>query len=301
MRDIKRRIASVKNTQQITKAMEMVAAAKLRRVQNQVVASRPFANKLREVLGRLVASARGNEGAGALEHPLIEVRSVERVLYVVIAADRGLAGGYNANVLRRFQQTYTADDRQKGVVVIGRKARDFVRKMGIEPLEEHILLGDEIDFHKAKAIANDLMDAFTQRHYDEIHVIYTEFVSAISQRPKVERLLPISQSAAEEASDHGTSTDEGVVEGVEYLYEPSPDAVLNILLPRYVETEVYRALMEAKASELGARMTAMRSASDNAGEMIEALTLSFNRARQASITTEISEIVGGAEALAGSG
>ncbi len=298
MRDIKRRIASVKNMQQITKAMEMVAAAKLRRAQNRVVASRPFAGKLREVLVRLVASARGGEGTGELAHPLLEARESKRVLYVAVAADGGLAGGYNANLLRKLNQVIKEERREFGVVAIGRKVRDFLRKQQIKPVAEYVNLGDEIEFATAKEIAGFLMESFTTREYDEIHLLYTEFVSAISQRPKLEQLLPIVDPAGATA-DGAVESDSGSAS--EYLYEPSADAVLNILLPRYVETEMYSALMEAKASEFGARMTAMRSASDNAGEMIDALTLTFNRARQASITKEIAEIVGGAEALAGSG
>lgn len=289
-RDIKRRITSVKNTQQITKAMEMVAAAKLRRVQSQATQGRPFAEKLREVLVRLVTAARGREEAASLEHPLLERRDVKRVLYVVVSADRGLAGGYNANLLRCAWMELEGEEREYEIVAIGRKARDFFEKRGIARRADHVQLGDDIDYAFARSLAHELMAAFTEKEFDEINLIYTRFISAVSQQPVVERLLPIEDPAAEA---------EGSDESLEYLYEPSPEAVLGILLPRYVETEVYRALMESKASELGARMTAMRNASDNAEEMIDALTLSYNRARQASITTEISEIVGGAEALTG--
>lgn len=287
VRDIRRRITSVKNMRQITKAMEMVAAAKLRRAQTQVTASRPFTDKLREVLARLVSAARKAEGGGRVNHPLLEVREVKRVLYVVVTADRGLAGGYNANVIRRLQGILDEETREVEIVAIGRKGRDFLRKRGTPPLREYVQLGDEISFSVAKAVAGELMDDFTSGRFDEINLLYTEFVSAMTQRPIVERLLPV-----EEPEDQG---EEGAVE---YIYEPSPESVINILLPRFVETEVYGALMEAKASELGARMTAMRSASDNATEMIDELTLNYNRARQAGITKEISEIVGGAEAIA---
>ena len=287
VRDIRRRITSVKNMRQITKAMEMVAAAKLRRAQTQVTASRPFTDKLREVLARLVSAARKAEGGGRVNHPLLEVREVKRVLYVVVTADRGLAGGYNANVIRRLQGILDEETREVEIVAIGRKGRDFLRKRGTPPLREYVQLGDEISFSVAKAVAGELMDDFTSGRFDEINLLYTEFVSAMTQRPIVERLLPV-----DEPEDQG---EEGAVE---YIYEPSPESVINILLPRFVETEVYGALMEAKASELGARMTAMRSASDNATEMIDELTLNYNRARQAGITKEISEIVGGAEAIA---
>ena len=284
VRDIKRRITSVKNMRQITKAMEMVAAAKLRRAQTQVTASRPFTDKLREVLARLVSAARKS---GGVKHPLLEKREVKRVLYVVVTADRGLAGGYNANLIRRLQAILDEESREVGVVAIGRKGRDYLRKRGIVPVREHVQLGDEIEYTVARGIAAELMEEFTSGRFDEINILYTEFISAMSQRPVVERLLPVE--APESESDEGA---------VEYIYEPSPESVINILLPRFVETEVYGALMEAKASELGARMTAMRSASDNATEMIEQLTLNYNRARQAGITKEISEIVGGAEAIA---
>jgi len=284
VRDIKRRISSVKNMRQITKAMEMVAAAKLRRAQTQVTANRPFTDKLREVLARVVSAARKSEAG--LRHPLLEQREVKRVLYVVITADRGLAGGYNANIIRRLQSILDEETREVAVIAIGRKGRDYLRKKGVVPLREHVQLGDEIQYSVARSIAAELMDEFTSGRFDEINILYTEFISAMSQRPVVKRLLPVEAPAGE--SD----------EAVEYIYEPSPERVINILLPRFVETEVFGALMEAKASELGARMTAMRNASDNATEMIEQLTLNYNRARQAGITKEISEIVGGAEAIA---
>ena len=303
MRDIKRRISSIKNTQQITKALEMVSAAKLRRTQNRVVASRPFADKLREVLVRLVASARAGEKGGSLSHPLLEAREVKRVLYVVVSADRGLAGAYNSNILRRLRAVLDEEEREWDVVAIGRKVRDFLRKREIEPVAEYTQLGDDVDWTTARQIAGYLMEAFTSGGYDAVYLLYTEFISAISQRPRLEQVLPIvdpgaaRRSALDRRGARQPEAEAGQA-AAEYLYEPSADSVLKILLPRYVETEVYRALMEAKASEHGARMTAMRNASDNAGELIEALTLSFNRARQASITKEISEIVGGAEALA---
>lgn len=291
VRDIRRRINSVKNMRQITKAMEMVAAAKLRRAQTQVTASRPFTNKLREVLARLVSAARKSQESGRIEHPLLEVREPKRVLYVVVTADRGLAGGYNANIIRQLQGILEDETRELAVVAIGRKGRDFLRKSGIEPLREYVNMGDEVAFSDARAIARELMDDFTSGRFDEINLLYTEFVSAVTQRPIVERLLPVEEPAQQDEEGAGEVA-------VEYIYEPSPEQVINILLPRFVETEVYGALMEAKASELGARMTAMRNASDNATEMIEELTLNYNRARQAGITKEISEIVGGAEAIA---
>jgi ATP synthase, F1 gamma subunit len=289
VREIRRRINSVKNMRQITRAMEMVAAAKLRRAQMQVTANRPFSRKLREVLARLVTAARSAEGDGRVEHPLLEVREVKRVLYVVITADRGLAGGYNVNVLRRLQGIMDEDTREFEVVAIGRKGREYLRKRGLTPLKEYVHIGDDIPYSFARELAGELMEAFTSGQFDEINLVYTEFVSVVTQRPVVKRLLPVEELS-------GSS--DGEEAALEYIYEPSPESVINILLPRFVETEVYAALMEAKASEMGARMTAMRNATDNATEMIEELTLNYNRARQAGITKEISEIVGGAEALA---
>lgn len=310
MRDIKRRINSIKNTQQITRAMEIVAATKLRRVQLQVQAARPFAGKLREVLERLVtaqrqamASSRGRRRK-AMDHPLLAVRPVEKVAYVIITADRGLAGGYNANVIRLANQILSEEKRPFTTIAVGRRGRDFLVRTGRPILEEHIGLGDDVKYDWARAFSQMLMRRFEQGEVDEVNFVYTEFVSAVVQRPLTARLLPIAgldELGAEPASGEGAAglpePGEGE-EAVPYVYEPSPEAVLNILLPRFVETQVYQMLLEAKAAEQAARMTAMRNATDNAEEMIRNLNLSFNRARQESITKEISEIVGGAEALA---
>lgn len=293
-KEIRTKIKSVQNTRKITKAMEMVSAAKLRRSQGRVTAGRPFADKLGEVLGRLVASIRASEGE-SLSHPLLEAREVKRVLYVAMAAERGLAGGYNANVIRQLGAILDEETRAVEVIVLGRKLRDYVRQRGITPFDEYLFLGDEIEFALAKEIAGKLMELFQSGEFDEINLIYTEFVSAMSQRPVVAKLLPIDDPGGKAAGEEESESEVAI----DYLYEPSKKQVIDILLPRYVETQVYRAMMEAKTSEHAARMTAMRSASDNAGEMIEALTLSFNRARQASITKEISEIVGGAAAISG--
>lgn len=285
-RDIRRRIQSVRNMQQITRAMEMVAAAKLRRAEERAVAARPFAQKLREVLARLVASGDIDAAQGGLS--LLQPRpEVRRVGLVPITADRGLAGPYNANVIRVTQERMRHPEREVGLVAIGRKGRDFFRKRGRKLEGEHVLLGDAIEYQTARQIADQLTGFYREGVFDEVYLIYNRFVSRITHRTVVERLLPVEAPA--EAAESAT----------DYLYEPTPEAVLGILVPRYVETEVYRALLEAKASEFGARMAAMRNASDNAEEMIRTLTLSMNRARQAAITKEIAEIVGGAEALTG--
>lgn len=293
MRDIKRRIRSVKNTQQITKAMEMVAAAKLRRVQAQVLAGRPFAEKLQETLGRLLSSATADKRR--VEHPLLAARPVEKVCYVVIAADRGLAGGYNANVIRKATETLSAAEHEYELITVGRRVRDFFVKRNYPIHDEYIQIGDEVDFAEAKELARRLMHAYTDGVFDEIYLIYSAFINVSLHRPTVTRLLPLARPETPDASAGAADTAGG--EELEYIYEPDASTLLGILLPRFVETLVYRALMEAKASEHGARMVAMRNASDNAEELIEDLTLSFNRARQASITKELAEIVGGANAL----
>lgn len=280
MRDIKRRIRSVQNTQQITKAMKMVAAAKLRKAQARVVAARPYTDKLQEVLLRLVGTIED------FQHPLLESRPVQKVGYVVLAADRGLCGGYNANILRLAHRTLAEHD-NAAVVAVGRKARDYFRRRHFELVRDYVDLGDEPNYIQARELARQITGMYQEGVFDEVHLIYTEFISAIRQKQSIIKLLPIVKPDGEPAPDHQTA----------YIYEPSPQEVLNTLLPRYVETIVYRALLEAKASEHGARMTAMGAATDNAAELIRKLTLSFNRARQAAITKEISEIVGGAAAL----
>ncbi|MFZ3171005.1 MAG: ATP synthase F1 subunit gamma [Carboxydocellales bacterium] len=277
MRDIKRRIKSVKSTQQITNAMKMVSAAKLRRAQERVIQARPFAKEITETLGRLVAVAKGTA------HPLLEVREPKSIGYVVITADRGLCGGYNANIVRKANSEIKELGNVK-LITVGRKSRDFFKRIGHPIKNEFVGLGDNITFSMAKDIANTVLELYTSGEFDEVYLVYTEFVSALTQKPTTIKLLPVQ-------------TPEQTGPLLDYIYEPSPDAVLGVLLPKYVETTLFRALLESKASEQGARMTAMGSATDNARVMIDKLTLTFNRARQAAITREISEIVGGAAAL----
>ncbi|SMC00086.1 ATP synthase F1 subcomplex gamma subunit [Thermanaeromonas toyohensis ToBE] len=279
MRDLKRRIRSIKNTQQITKAMKMVAAAKLRKIQDKVTAGRPYGDKIRQVVGRLLAS-----GEGGVQ-PLARKREVRKVGYCLITADRGLAGGYNANLIRLAQERLEKENRACALITVGRKGRDFFRRRGVEILAEYTGVEDVPDFLFARKLARELERLFLEGALDEIHLIYSRFYSALRQVPQVVKLLPISPPADE------------TPRALEYLYEPARELLLAELLPRYVEIEVYRALLEAKASEHGARMTAMDNATENAAEMIEKLTLSFNRARQAAITREILEVVAGAEAL----
>lgn len=279
-----RRIKAVKSTQQITKAMKLVSAAKLRRAQEKVLAARPYARELARTLARLVQA-----GAGA-SHPLLQQRPEgSNVAYVVISADRGLAGSYNVNIIRKGQQAMKADPRPLKLIAIGRKGRDFFRKRRIEPVKEFVGVGEEPSFARAREILGEIVALFLAREVDEVRLVYTEFVNAVTQRPTEVQLLPVV--APEGEAHKGADLD--------YIYVPGAEAVLNTLVPRFAETVFYQALLEAKASEHGARMTAMGNATDNAKEMIEKLTLAYNRARQAGITREISEIVGGAEALKG--
>jgi F-type H+-transporting ATPase subunit gamma len=277
VRDIRRRIRSVRNMQQITKAMKMVSAAKLRKAQEKVIAARPYARQLQEVLERLA------QAQTDVKHPLLEKRSVNRVGYVLITSDRGLAGGYNANLIRKTNSLIAEETHEVKLVTVGRKGRDFYRRGKLETIAEFTGLGDNPTFAQAKEIAQEVIGLYKSGELDEVYLIYNEFLTAISQRPTQIKLLPIEQPKGKLGKD--------------YIFEPSPEEILSALLPKYVETQVFRTLLEGKASEQGARMTAMGSATDNAKDMIDRLTLQMNRARQAAITKEISEIVGGAAAL----
>lgn len=293
MREIKRRISSVKNTQQITRAMEMVAAAKLRRAQQRVQSSRVFFNGLKRTLSQLVAMElpQYSQTAASQLHPLVARRGRDNICFVIITADRGLAGGFNANI-NRYAETRLSQEPGAKLIVIGRKGLDYFRHRKVEILDQWVQMNDEPQTAEAREIAARLMEGYQDGEFDEVRLVYTRFKSAISQEVVEEQLLPIDlESIRHDDSGSGALTD--------YIYEPSVSDVFDNLFPRYVENTVYRALVESKASEHGARMTAMRSATDNAQEMINDLILSFNRARQAGITTEISEIVGGAEALKG--
>jgi F-type H+-transporting ATPase subunit gamma len=280
--DIKRRIRSIKSTQKITKAMEMVSGAKLRRAQEKLMASRPYATKLGEVMGRLVHSA------GDFSHPLLKSPETGKIGCVVFTADRGQAGGYNVNI-QRLAQHYVdgLEEDTTALIVLGKKGRDYFRFRKYPIMQEYLNIGDVPTFMQAKELAKHLMEWYEDGTLSEVHLFYTRFGSAIHQIPTQKKLLPLETGAGEEE----------ISEEMEYIFEPSPEGVLGTLLPNYVEIQVYQALLESKASEHGARRTAMGAATDNAEEMIDKLTLSFNRARQAAITTEITEIVGGANAL----
>ncbi|WP_127534248.1 ATP synthase F1 subunit gamma [Paenibacillus kobensis] len=285
MREIKRSIKSTQNTKQITKAMEMVASAKLKRAQDAAVASRPYTDKIRDVVASIAS------GGGTIKHPMLQSREIKRTAYLVVTSDRGLAGGYNSNVLRKVWteiQEKHASSAEYDVFVIGRKGRDYFKRRNVNIVEEVVGLSDSPTFADIKSLAAAAVKGFEEGKYDELKLVYNRFVNAISQIPTIKQLLPLD----------ATQLSGGNTEGVKasYEYEPSAEAVLDVLLPKYAETVIYSAVLEGKASEFGARMTAMGNATKNATKMIASLTLTYNRARQAAITQEIAEIVGGANA-----
>jgi F-type H+-transporting ATPase subunit gamma len=280
MRDIKRKIKSVQSTKQITKAMEMVAASKLRKSQLAAEAARPYAAKIKEVIAAIASGTKG------IQHPMLQSREIKKTGYLVITSDRGLAGGYNSNLLRKLRGTLNenhASAEEYAIFVIGRKGRDFFKQRNMPVVKEVTGIGDSPSFTDIKVIAKTAVEGFEQGAYDELYLVYNEFISPIQQKPVEKRLLPLDEVNNDQA-------------GADYEYEPSAEGVLKVLLPRYAETLIYSALLEAKASEFGARMSAMSNATKNASEMISRLTLQYNRARQAAITQEISEIVAGANA-----
>ena len=290
--DIRRRIKSVKNTQQITKAMKMVSAAKLRRAQDRVVTARPFANKMSEVLGEL--AKRTSED---FHHPLLDLRGDQRYLLVLITADKGLCGAFNTN-LTKAAQAFMRDNSDKTVelVAIGRKGRDFFRNRRAVIAGEFLGLTGKgrVEFSEALEVARSVIKLYTDdTGIDKVFLVYNEFKSVLSQRVVLEQLLPVSRAKAEEPE----AKSQQPVTLVDYIYEQPPEEMFGKLLPRLIETQIFRALLESIASEQGARMTAMDSASKNASELIDSLTLNMNRVRQAAITNEIIEVVSGAAAL----
>jgi F-type H+-transporting ATPase subunit gamma len=288
LRDIRNRIGSVKSTRQITKAMKMVAAAKLRRAQDAILKTRPYAQLLDRTLSRVAARAAAD---GAIANPLLAPREQKRAEVVVITSDRGLAGGFNSNISRRVQRFLTEEaERFEKITLatIGRKGRDFFRARRVEIRKDFTGIHAGLDYAKADAIAREYTERYLAGEVDTVYLAFNEFKSAISQKPVLFQLLPIDTGSAEDAS---------AAASIDFKYEPSRDALLAELLPRHISMQVWRALLESAASEHGARMSAMESATKNAEEMIAALTLQYNRARQAYVTKELSEIVSGAEAL----
>ncbi|MGG2063418.1 ATP synthase F1 subunit gamma [Bacillus sp. S14(2024)] len=281
LRDIKAKINSTKKTSQITKAMEMVSASKLSRAEQNAKSFVPYMNKIQEVVADIA------QGSG-VNHPMLTARPVKRTGYIVITSDRGLAGGYNSNVLRAVsnvvKERHNMDANQYAIIVLGRLGRDYLKRRGFNIIDEVIGLSDQPSFADIKEVASRAISMFTDGAYDELYIYYNHYVSKISQEVTEKKILPLTDVASEKAT-------------TSYEFEPSEEDILKVLLPQYAESLVYGALLDGKASEHAARMTAMKSATDNAMEVIDTLTLSFNRARQAAITQEITEIVGGAAAL----
>ena len=285
LKDIKKRIGSVKNTQQITKAMKMVAAAKLRRAQEAAVSARPYAEKLQSVVSNL---AQRDEDGG---YPLLTQRGTGRALVVLMTADRGLCGGFNANPSKAAERFIKANEYgfdDIDLMIVGRKGRDYLKsRVGDNIVKVHEDIVAEANYKTAQLIGQEIVEDYSSEKYDAVYVIYNAFQSAIVQIVTEEQVLPIQPQEVAESSDSS----------VDYLYEPNRGEVLEQLLPKMVEVQIFRALLESNASEQGARMSSMDSASRNASDMIEKLTLQYNRARQAAITTELMEIISGAESI----
>ncbi|HVP68079.1 MAG TPA: ATP synthase F1 subunit gamma [Anaeromyxobacteraceae bacterium] len=287
LRDIRRRIGSVKSTQQITKAMKMVAAAKLRRAQEAITRARPYAVLLEQTLARVASRAAADE---ATAHPLLVARPARVAELVVITSDRGLAGGFNSNVVRRAQRfiVETAGTYDKVLVsTIGRKGRDALKARRVEMRKDFTGVHARLSYEKAHEIASEYSQRYLAGEVDAVFLLFNEFKSAISQVVRLKQFLPIETEPSSEAANAG----------IDFLYEPSREELLADLVPRHLDVQMWRALLDSAASEHGARMTAMEAATKNAAEMIGSLSLQYNRARQAYITKELMEIVGGAEAL----
>ena len=286
LRAIRKRVSSVKSTQQITRAMKMVSAAKLRRAQDAINAARPYARKMREV----VTAVAGRAGSDA--HPLLTAREGKKLALLVVTSDRGLCGSFNSGLTRavyRFLNEHRDEYEEITLFVVGRKGRDFFRRREIPIRKEYLGVLGAVSRQHAETVAGDLAGGFLDGEFDEVQIAFNEFRSAISQNVRFEQMFPIAlESSGKTAGDE-----------VDYLYEPSREEILATLLPKYVQTMILRVLLESVAGEHGARMTAMDSATSNSADMIARLTLQMNRARQATITTELTEIVSGAEALKG--
>ena len=294
--DLKRRVRSITNTRKLTRAMELVASARLRRAQQRIEAMRPYADRMLELMGGV------SQAAGAVRLPLLERReNIERVAIVPVTGDRGLAGAFNAQVLRRafaLMREVQADGQQVVFFPSGKKAGSTLRFRRLEVAQAWSGFSDRPEFSDAQAMAHAVSEAYTNGEVDRVVIVYNAFVSPLVQKVTVRDVLPIPQDLLERSADE-EQEGEAVGGTPDFIYEPEPEEILARLLPVYVETELYRALLESAASEQGARMTAMRNASKAAQELIDSLTLAMNRARQAEITQEILEVVAGADALSG--
>jgi F-type H+-transporting ATPase subunit gamma len=283
LRDIKRRIGSVKSTQKITRAMELIASSRIIRAQQRVEAARPYAEEMRKLMSSVA------KNAGSVDHPLLRKRdSVGTVGTIVLSADRGLAGAYNSNVIRAAERDMADHDDTK-LFLVGKKALSYFKFRGYDYADSWQGMSDQPSIEDARTVAQTAAKAFSEGEVDEVRLVYTKFESAFTQRPAVVNLLPVPKEDLEE--------DEDDAQRPQYEFEPAPEEILDYLLPRYIEGAVYQGLLEAAASEHAARRRAMKAATDNAEELIENLTRVYNQARQAEITTEIMEVVGGAEAL----
>ena len=285
--DFRRRIRSVKNTQQITRAMKFVAAAQLRRAQETALAARPYAKELKRVLRSTISRI------AEPQHPLLARRPEERVLALVLAGERGLAGAFNTNVLRKANEFFRANkDRKISVIPVGKKGRDALRKAGFNLIAEYVNVLARVEFGTVREISNLVTDLYGAGQIDSVYVVFTEFKTVMSADLRVEKLLPVDPEQVKDGAGEPSSS------RVDYIYEQPEEQLLDRLLPRYVESQVQRAMLESSAAEHAARMTAMESATKNAGDVIESLTLHMNKVRQAAITKEIIEIVSGASSAA---
>lgn len=297
LKNIRKRIASVKSTQKITRAMKMVAAARLTRAQQRILAIRPYAVKTAQVLAEIAATDPDEAASSEEQHPLLARRPDKHALFIVITSDRGLCGAFNSNILRTAERLWRSRDaagQTSKFAIIGRKGRDYMRRR--QAPVDHVFAGvwERLDFEQARSIARRALVPFVRGEVDAIYLVYNEFKSAMTQRVVAEQLFPLPRP---EGAQVQAETRDEWDRHREFLFEPGKGALLERLVPMYVEISILRALLESMASELGARMTAMDSATKNASDMISNLTLEYNRARQAAITTELMEIIGGAEAL----
>jgi len=282
LRAIRRRINSIQGTQQITNAMNMVAAARLRKAQDNIINARPYAFKMKSVLDHIAALTDSNL------HPLLEQREIEKISFVIVAGDRGLCGGFNSNVFREAERVYKEySELDRSVIAVGKKSNDFFRSRKYPIMYHYTQFFRTLKFSDAQNIVSQILKLYLEKNLDKVVVIYNEFKSAIQQRVIVEQLLPFVPDKSEEEKKYG----------MDYIYEPSAGKIMDNLLPLHLNIQMWRMLLESNAAEQAARMVAMEAATDNAQEMIEKLTLLFNRTRQQAITKELSEIVGGAEAL----
>ncbi|WP_058486015.1 ATP synthase F1 subunit gamma [Defluviitalea phaphyphila] len=282
IRDIKRRIKSVDSTSQITKAMKLVATAKMQKAKQNLEATRPFFNKMQATIASIVNRSNG------IIHPYLTERKVKNTMYIVMASDRGLAGGYNVNI-SKFAYNHMSDKNNVKLITIGKKAKDYFNRRNFNIYDSYLGISENPKYFYAAKIGETILDLYKKQEIDEVYLAYTSFKSTINQEPMIIKILPVDVSKFEEVNE---------IDNTDIMnYEPSEEGVLNYVIPKYISSIIYGAMVEAAASEQGARMTAMDSATENAEDIISKLTLQYNRARQADITQEISEIVAGAEAL----